>query len=63
MQYYHYNRGLCGITKFKLSCSLHFDTISGQVDEASATEAVDPVSIPGRVKPKTWKIDIHSFLA
>ena len=27
------------------------------------TEAVDPSSIPGQVKPKTTKIGIHSFLA
>ena len=42
-------RALCALTQ--------------SVVEASATEAVDPVSIPGLVKPKTWKIDIHSFLA
>ena len=34
-----------------------------QVDRASATETVDSGSIPGRVKPKTIKIGIHSFLA
>ena len=37
--------------------------ISGRVDRASATEAVDTGSIPGRVKPKTIKIGIHSFPA
>ena len=37
--------------------------ISGRVDRAFATEAVDLGSIPGRVKPKTIKIGIHSFLA
>ena len=37
--------------------------ISVQVDRASATEAVDSGSIPGRVKPKTKKIAIHSFPA
>ena len=37
--------------------------ISGRVDRASATEAVDSGSIPGRVKPKTIKIGIHSFPA
>ena len=37
--------------------------ISGRVDRASATEAVDTGSIPGRVKPKTIKIGIHSFRA
>ena len=31
------------------------------MDRASATEAVDSGSIPGRVKPKTIKIRIHSF--
>ena len=37
--------------------------ISGRVDRASATETVDLGSIPGRVKPKTIKIVIHSFPA
>ena len=37
--------------------------ISGRVDRASATEAVDSSSIPGQVKTKTIKIGIHSFLA
>ena len=37
--------------------------ISGRVDRASATKAVDLGSIPGRVKPKTTKIGIHSFPA
>ena len=37
--------------------------ICGQVDRASATEAVDSGSIPGRVKTKTIKIGIHSFPA
>ena len=36
---------------------------SGRVDRASATYAVDSHSIPGRVKPKTIKIGIHSFPA
>ena len=39
------------------------DPISGRVDRASATEVVDSGSIPGRVKPKTIKIGIHSFPA
>ena len=39
------------------------EPISGRVDRASATEAVDLGSIPGRVKPKTIKIGIHSFPA
>ena len=42
---------------------IYSDTISGRVDRASATEAVDSGSIPGRVKPKTIKIGIHSFPA
>ena len=37
--------------------------ISGRVDRASATETIDSGSIPGRVKPKTIKIVIHSFPA
>ena len=37
--------------------------ISGQVDRASATEAVDSSSIPNWVKPKTIKSGIHSFPA
>ena len=36
---------------------------SGRVDRASATETVDLDSIPGRVKPKSVKISIHSFPA
>ena len=43
--------------------SLVYKPISGRVDRASATEAVDSGSIPGRVKPKTIKIGIHSFPA
>ena len=38
-------------------------SLGGRVDRASATEAVDSGSIPGRVKPKTIKIGIHSFPA
>ena len=34
---------------------------SGRVDRVSGTETVDSGSIPGRVKPKTIKIGIHSF--
>ena len=40
-----------------------FIPISGRVDRASATRAVDSGSIPGWVKPKTIKIGIHSFPA
>ena len=39
------------------------DESSCRVNWASATETVDSDSIPGRVKQKTTKIDIHSFLA
>ena len=35
--------------------------ISGRMDGASATAALDSGSVLGRVKPKTIKIDIHSF--
>ena len=35
----------------------------GRMDRASGTEAVDSGSVPGRVKPKTIKIGIHSFPA
>ena len=37
--------------------------IRGQMEIASTTEAVDPCSIPCRVKPKTRKLSIHSFPA
>ena len=37
--------------------------ISDQTDKAFAAEAVDPSLIPGRIKPKSVKIGIHSFLA
>ena len=40
-----------------------FEPISGRVDKASATKSVDLDSSPGRVKPKTIKIGIHSFPA
>ena len=39
-----------------------FEPISGRVERATATEAVDSGSIPGRVKPKIIKIGIYSFL-
>ena len=35
----------------------------GRVDRACASETVDSISIPGRVKLKTIKTDIHSFPA
>ena len=46
----------------RLSC-INLLPISGRVDRASVTEAVDSGSIPGRVKPKTIKIGIHRFPA
>ena len=39
------------------------EPISGRVDRASATEAVEWNSIPGRVKPNTIKHGFHSFPA
>ena len=40
-----------------------FLTVIGRVDWASAAETVDTVLIPGHVKPKTIKNNIHSFPA
>ena len=40
-----------------------FVLISGRVDRPSATETVDPGSIPGWFKSKTVKISAHSFPA
>ena len=37
--------------------------ISGRANRASATEVPGQGSIPGQVKAKTRKIDIHNFLA
>ena len=37
-------------------------TISGRMDRASATEAVDSGSIPGRVKPTTVKLVLTASL-
>ena len=37
--------------------------ISGRVIRASATETMDLGLIPGRVKPKTIKISIHTLPA
>ena len=44
-------------------CAYIADPIRGRVDRTSATETVDSVSIPGRVKPKTIKISIRSSSA
>ena len=41
----------------------YIEPVSNQVDRAFAIVAVDSGSIPGRVKPKTTKIGIHSFSA
>ena len=38
-----------------------FGPISGRVDRASVTETVDSGLILNRVKPKTIKVEIHSF--
>ena len=43
--------------------NVHWLLVGGQVDRASATDAVDSGSIPGWVEPKTIKIGIHSFPA
>ena len=53
----------CDCTNKSLRSLRNFKPISIRVDRASATEAVDTGSIPGRVKPKTIKIGIHSFPA
>ena len=37
--------------------------VTGRVDRAPAAETVDYGSILRRVKPKTMKLGIHSFLA
>ena len=62
-------RGPLGLTCISITGYFHDETkrqnkpISGRVNRASATEAVDSGSIPGGVKPKTIKIGIHSFPA
>ena len=38
------------------------ELISGRVDRVSAAKTIEFGSIPGRVKPKTIAIRIHSFL-
>ena len=68
-----YKSRICGLHGLHLLLDIIFitgDTTksrpgchSGRVDRASASEAVDLGSIPGRVKPKTIKIGIHSFPA
>ena len=49
----------------KLFCSIDYviEPISGWMDRASATEAVNSGLIPGRVKPQTINIGIYSFFA
>ena len=42
---------------------LHFKSISGRENKASATEAVDSGLISDRVKSKTIKTGIYSFPA
>ena len=46
-----------------LNFKLFLKPISGRVDKASATEAINVGSIPGWVKPKTIEIAIRSFPA
>ena len=57
--------GLGCVFKFwpVLKCSFTTLPFSGPVDRTFATEKVGPGSVSGRVKPKTIKIDIHSFPA
>ena len=52
-----------GIAFYVVYPTKAFKLSSGRMDRASATEAVDLGSIPGRVKPNTIKINIHSFPA
>ena len=47
---------------FQKKKQYNWTPISGRVDRAFATETVDLGSFPGRVKPKTLKIGIHSLL-
>ena len=51
------------LNEIKLNESKSNEPVGGRVDRASATDTVDSGSIPGRVKPKTIKIGIHSFPA
>ena len=63
------NKTLCGLLQFlNVTSTLRLthiekEPISGRVDRASVTEAVDLGSIPGRVRPNIIKIGIHSFPA
>ena len=54
---------MCESRKVTVIDKAHILLTSGRVERASATETVDSGSIPGRVIPKTIKIDIHSFPA
>ena len=54
---------ICIITKIivVINATKSIEAISGRVVRVSATDTADSGSIPGRVKPKTIKISIHSF--
>ena len=56
-------RSKISLVQFSLKTQLQKKKISGRVDRASATEALDSDLIPDRVKPKTIKIGVHSFPA
>ena len=58
-----WDKSECSTVLYVIPAKHSLDPINGRVDRASATEAVDSGSIPGRVKPKTIKIGIHSFSA
>ena len=57
-----FNFQLCFITSIKIIFALVI-LIGGRVRFASVIKTVDKGSIPGRIKPKTIKTDIYSFLA
>ena len=58
-----WDKSECSTILYVIPAKHSLYSISGRVDRASATETVDLGSIPGRVKPKTIKIGIHSFPA
>ena len=63
LAYFWYPSIFCSLSSLFIEFIRQYLPFSGRVDRASATEAVDSGSIPGRVKPKTIKIGIHSFPA
>ena len=56
LHHHSYHHTITAQSSVAKSASRNAQPISGRVDRASATEAVDTGSIPGRVKPKTIKI-------